>query len=149
MALAVSPVFGFADGNIKIVVKPTLMLVVGVIFILFDQSTGKGIRYHLVEGWQSFFLFYFQQDGLISMLLARENNGTAVLNSIGYDPVNSTFAFKKFTADTCVAILVMCPQMAKIAPTLTTLVVLSLSSQFLSGTLDKSLLPLGSVKGGP
>ena len=60
MALAFSPVFGFADNNIKMVVGTyTDAGSQGLYSFSFDQSTGKASGITFVERRQSF-LFYFQ-----------------------------------------------------------------------------------------
>ena len=92
--LAVSPVFGFADSNIKMVVGTyTDAGSQGLYSFSFDQSTGKasGITSLKVDNPS---YFTFSKDGRNIYAVSEKNNATAVLNSIGYDPVNGTFAFK-------------------------------------------------------
>jgi len=65
----------------------------GLYSFSFDQSTGKasGITSLKVDNPS---YFTFSKDGRNIYAVSEKNNATAVLNSIGYDPVNGTFAFK-------------------------------------------------------
>lgn len=130
MALAFVPVIGFADSNIKMVVGTyTDAGSQGLYSFSFDQSTGtaSGITSLKVDNPS---YFTFSKDGRNIYAVSEKNNATAVLNSIGYDPVNGTFAFKNSQLH-MVPILVMLLQMARLRLQLTTLVVQSLCSQFL------------------
>lgn len=149
MALAVSPVFGFADSNIKMVVGTyTDAGSQGLYSFSFDQSTGKasGITSLKVDNPS---YFTFSKDGRNIYAVSEKNNATAVLNSIGYDPVNGTFAFKNSQlthgGDPCYV-----STDGKIALTANySGGTISVFPILKNGTLDKSLLQLGSVKGGP
>lgn len=148
-ALAVSPVFGFADSNIKMVVGTyTDAGSQGLYSFSFDQSTGKasGITSLKVDNPS---YFTFSKDGRNIYAVSEKNNATAVLNSIGYDPVNGTFAFKNSQlthgGDPCYV-----STDGKIALTANySGGTISVFPILKNGTLDKSLLQLGSVKGGP
>jgi len=149
MALAVSPVFGFADSNIKMVVGTyTDAGSQGLYSFSFDQSTGKasGITSLKVDNPS---YFTFSKDGRNIYAVSEKNNATAVLNCIGYDPVKGTFAFKNSQlthgGDPCYV-----DTDGKIALTANySAGTISVFPILKNGTLDKSLLQLGSVKGGP
>lgn len=92
MALAFVPVIGFADSNIKMVVGTyTDAGSQGLYSFSFDQSTGtaSGIASLKVDNPS---YFTFSKDGRNIYAVSEKNNATAVLNSIGYAPVNGTFA---------------------------------------------------------
>lgn len=149
VALAFSPVFGFADNNIKMVVGTyTDAGSQGLYSFSFDQSTGKasGITSLNVDNPS---YFTFSKDGRNIYAVSEKNNAKAVLNCIGYDPVKGTFAFKNSQlthgGDPCYV-----DTDGKIALTANySAGTISVFPILKNGTLDKSLLQLGSVKGGP
>ena len=149
MALAFVPVFGFADSNIKMVVGTyTDAGSQGLYSFSFDQSTGtaSGIASLKVDNPS---YFTFSKDGRNIYAVSEKNNATAVLNSIGYDPVNGTFAFKNSQlthgGDPCYV-----ATDGKIALTANySGGTISVFPILKNGTLGKSLLQVGSKKGGP
>lgn len=149
MALAFVPVIGFADSNIKMVVGTyTDAGSQGLYSFSFDQSTGtaSGITSLKVDNPS---YFTFSKDGRNIYAVSEKNNATAVLNSIGYDPVNGTFAFKNSQlthgADPCYV-----ATDGKIALTANySGGTISVFPILKNGTLGKSLLQVGSKKGGP
>ena len=148
-ALAISPMFGFADSNVKMVVGTyTDAGSQGLYSFSFDQSTGtaSGISSLKVDNPS---YFAFSKDGRNIYAVSEKNSATAVLNSIGFDPINGTFAFKNSQlthgGDPCYV-----STDGKIALTANySDGTISVFPILKNGTLDKSLLQIGSMKGGP
>ena len=149
VALAFTPVFGFADSNIKMVIGTyTDAGSQGLYSFSFNQSTGAASEISSLSIDNPSY-FTFSKDGRHIYAVSEKNNAMAVLNSIGFDPVNGTFAFKNSQltngGDPCYV-----DTDGKIALTANySGGTISVFPILKNGTLDKSLLQFGSKKVGP
>ena len=149
VTLTCGSVLGFADNNIKMVVGTyTDAGGQGLYSFSFDQSTGKATGISSLNVNNPSYLT-FSKDGRHIYAVSEKNNATAVLNCIGFDPIKGTFAFKNSQltngGDPCYV-----DTNGKIALTANySGGTISVFPILKNGTLDKSLLQIGSKKGGP
>lgn len=147
--LALLPTFGFAGNNIKMVVGTyTGAGSEGLYSYSFDQSTGTATRLSGLSIDNPSYLT-FSKNGRFIYAVSEKNNSTAVLNCIGFNPVSGKFAFMNsqltYGADPCYV-----DTDGKIALTANySGGSISVFPILKNGTLDKSLMLVGSKKGGP
>lgn len=149
MALAFLPAFASAGSYIKMVIGSyTDAGSEGLYSYSFDQSTGMASALgSLIVDNPSYFTF--SKDGRFIYAVSEKNNSTAVLNSIGFDPVSGIFSFMNSQlthgADPCYV-----DTDGRVALTANySSGTVSVFPILKNGTLGKSQLQVSSRKGGP